>query len=124
MTVGERPEASGRQPRLWLIGTALALGVGAGLALGGAPEERLNPFARSPLFFALAALVQAWCGWSLIRAGERPAESILADLMRHRLERMGAQGAELKPLLWACAFAVLLLAGLSSTQFVLLAVGG
>ena len=123
MEPGHEAQKPSQQPKLWLIGIALALGVGAGVALAQSPGDPRNPLFQGPWLFGVSAVVQTWLGWALIRAGEKPQDSLLADLLRERLQSIGAV-AELKPLLWSLAFVVLMLAGISSTMFVALALDG
>lgn len=123
MESGPASRKPSQQPKLWLIGVALAVGIGAGVAAAQAPPSPHNPLFQQPWLFGVSAVVQAWFGWALIRAGERPKDSLVADLMRQKLREMGTV-AELKPLLWMTAFVVLMLAGMTSTMFVALVLVG
>ena len=112
------PPKNSLQPKLWLLGTAVFVGVGAGLlAITQQPAgEPFEPW-QGPAFFAVVPVVQAVVGWMLLRAGDNPKDSVLADLMQSQARGQGFQ-IEPKPLLWMAAFVLFALAALFSTMFV------
>lgn len=109
----ERPK-SGLQPKLWLIGTGVVVGVGIGLLGAHDPSENALRPQLGPGFFGVVSAVQALVGRLALRAGKNPKDSLLADLMLDSARQRSVE-IEPKPLLWMFAFVLFVLASASFT---------